>query len=264
MKKIVLSLALGATLAMAGAPDTPKDDKLVTHTELGYINTGGNTNTDTFNLDAKVKKGWERHIGTFTLDGQYATQDGHETKNKYFTELEYDYEFTDRISFGYLVGYKSDKFSRFDWQFYTGPSAKYKLIVSKIHNLSVEGNILYADDRYSDVEYDASGAVINYPNPDNIAVAKTDPAYSNDYTSYRAKGVYTWQMLKNLKFDQELTYRGSFEDGSNYFVYSKTGFTSKLSDIFSAGISYKVDYVNEPGDKKNTDTTFTIGLIIDY
>ena len=71
-------------------------------------------------------------------------------------------------------------------------------------------------------------------------------------------------MLENLKFDQELSYRGSFEESKKYFVFSKTAFTSKLSDMFSAGLSYKVDYVNEPGDKEKSDTTLTANLIIDY
>jgi hypothetical protein len=34
--------------------------------------------------------------------------------------------------------------------------------------------------------------------------------------------------------------------------------------MFSAGISYKVDYVNNAGDKANTDTTLTANLIMDY
>lgn len=265
MKKIVLSLsAIALTLSCAHAEERT-EKPLKTHTELGYVSTSGNTDTEAFSLDLNAKKEWTKHIATLDLDGQYATDKGVETKNKYLIELQYDYKFTERFSFNYLLGYKSDKFSGFTYQFYTGPGAKYKAIHTKTHKLSLDGNILYAKDRYADVWVDASGNKVSYPyDPDTRASIKT-PAYSNNYTSYRAKGVYTWQIIESLKFLQELSFRGSFEQSNNYFIDSKTAFTNKISDIFSAGISYKIDYVNLPAEgKKKTDTTFAFNLIIDY
>lgn len=281
MKKIILSATILSSLLLANEPtvaldqeqlkidiaqaksdkkaaDTrlkaleaqlPADDKLVTHTELGYIQTTGNTKTQTFNLDAEAKKGWGRHIGNIMFDGQYAEDEGTETKNKFLTELTYDYMFTKRLSFNYLAGYKSDKFSGFSHQWYTGPGAKYKLLVSPRQNLIIDGNLLYSSDTY-----DATTVP-----PPPIA------SYTNDYMAYRFKAVYVLQVLNNLKFDQELSLRGSFKDSSNYFAFSKTALSSKISDIFSAGISYKVDYSNIPAlGKDTTDTTFTANLIMDY
>ena len=264
MKKIILSALVASSLVIAAEPDLKKDDALVTHTEFGYIQTDGNTETKTFNLETKAKKAWGKHIFEFKFDGQYADDRSTVTKNKYLVELEYDYELTDRFAFDYLIGYKSDKFSSFDYQYYTGPGAKYKVIVSKSHNLSVEGNILYSVDEISDSEYDVAGEIINYPNPDNIPVATVAEGYRDTYGSYRLKGVYGWQMLENLKFDQEVSYRGSFENSNKYFVFSKSALSSKINSMFSAGLSYKVDYVNEAGDKENTDTTLTLNLIMDY
>ena len=239
-------------------------NEFVTHTELGYISTGGNTKTETFNLDSKIKKNWDKHYFTLLLDAQYATDNNVESKNKFFTELEYDYQITERFAFDYLTGYKRDKFSSFDYQFYTGPGAKYKLIKSEKHKLSLEGNVLYSLDQKMDETYTSTGAKVTYPNTAGIDPTKTITYNSRDYASLRAKAVYTWQMLDNLKFDQEASYRVDAEKTQNYFIYSKTGFSSKISDMFSAGVSYKVDYVNQPGDKKRTDTTFTVGIIVDY
>jgi len=264
VKKIILSAVVASSLVMAADVDTTKESALVTHTEFGYIQTDGNTETKTFNLESKVTKNWQKHVFGFIFDGQYADDAGIETKNKYFVELEYDYEVTDRFAWDYLAGYKTDKFSAFDSQFYTGPGAKYKAIISEKHNLSVEGNILYSIDEIRDIEYDINGDVINYPNPAGIAVNTVLLGESDDYAAYRAKAVYGWQMLENLKFDQELSYRSSFEDSNKYFIFSKTALSSKISDMFSAGLSYKVDYVNEAGEKENTDTTITANLIIDY
>ena len=245
----------------------PQDTRLITHTELGYIETSGNTNTQTFNLDANAKKEWGNHTGKIIFDGQYATQNQIETKNKFFTELSYDYSLSKHFAFNYLIGYKKDKFSGFDYQFYTGPGAKYKALKTTNHELAFDGNILYALDSYEQVNFDASGNLIAYPNPNNIPAdpTKTVAAYNDQYASYRVKGVYNWQIFSNLKFDQELTFRGSFETEENYFVYSKSALTTKFSDILSGGVSYKIDYTNIPADSKEpTDTTFTANLIIDY
>jgi len=281
MKKIILSATLFSSLLLANEPTVavdqvqlkkdiasaksekkaaegrikaleaqlPSDDRLVTHTELGYIQTSGNTKTQTFNLDAKAKKGWGKHIGNIMFDGQYASDNDVETKNKFVTELTYDYDFTKRFSFNYLAGYKKDRFSGFDNQWYTGPGAKYKAIVSTIQNLTIDGNILYASDTYD--------ATTTPPPPIE--------GYTNDYMAYRVKGVYALQVLENLKFDQELSIRGSFKDADNYFAFSKSALSSKISDIFSAGVSYKVDYSNIPAlGKEKTDTTITANLIMDY
>jgi putative salt-induced outer membrane protein len=240
-----------------------KDSEFITHTELGYITTSGNTQTDTFNIDTKIKKNWDLHAFTLSFLMQYATENDIESKNKFLTELEYDYAFTDRVSFGYLVGYKDDKFSGFDYQLYTGPSAKYKVIKTDAHKLSVEGNILYSVDSIQDSYKDGSGNIVNYPFP--AGSINQNDGHTDSYASYRFKGTYNWQMLENLKFEQTLSYRSEFADTQNYFVYSKTALSSKLSDIFSAGISYQADYTNKSAlGKTGTDKIVTINLIADY
>jgi len=224
----------------------PPNNQLVTHTELGYIKTLGNTKTETFNLETKFKKGWDNiHIINWLFDAQYASDENGAIKNKFFTELKYDYKFTDRFSINYLVGYKRDKFSVFDYQFYTGPGVMYDVVKTAKHNLSLELSALYSKDEYYQ----------NDEHPNGL---------TNDYTSARAKGLYSWQVLDNLKFEEEASYRVDLEHTDNYFVYSATKLTSKLSDIFSAGVGYKIDYVNQPGDFKRVDETFTANLIIDY
>jgi len=80
LKRILLSTVVVSSLVMASEPDLKKDDKLITHTEFGYIETQGNTRTQTFNLETKMKKGWQRHILNFLFDGQYASDKNEEIK----------------------------------------------------------------------------------------------------------------------------------------------------------------------------------------
>jgi len=181
-----------------------KKNALITRAEFSFANTTGNTDTLTYGLDLNMKKRFEQHVFEFSIDTQYADDSGVETKNKLFSELTYDYEFTDRFAFSYLVGYKTDKFSGYDYQAYTGPGVKYKLIKEEDHNLAIEGNILYSQD--------------------DIENGKT-----REYSSLRTKVVYEWQILENLKFTQDLSYRTEIDDTNNYFVFSKTAFFAFLS-----------------------------------
>ena len=240
MKKIALStLLISALASFASAAD--KTTPLVTHTELGYIQTNGNADTETFSVDADAKKAWGKHQGALHIDGQYGSAEGTINKKKYLIEANYDYAFSKRFAFNYVAGYKSDTFSGFNYQAYTGPGAKYKAIMSDAHNLDLGANILYEQDEY-------------------VAADET-----NNFTAYKLEANYAWQILKNLKFTEDLGARGEFENSDNYFINSKTGLTTKISDIFSAGASYKIDYVNRPAaGKENRDTTLTFNLIMDY
>jgi len=242
MKKILLSSLLVSSLVTAADANYDESNKLITHTEFGYISTSGNTETKTYSLDSKIKKGFDKHLLALSFDGQYAEDSDIETKNKYLIELTYNYELTSKLAFKYLFGYKDDKFSGYNYQLYTGPGVSYKALELENQNLSLDSIVLYSKDKL-----DGASAI------------------SNDYTSLRVNATYEWQVLEDLKFTQEASYRTDIEDVDNYFVFSKTAFSSKISDIFSAGISYKVDYTNlEASGKESTDETLTANLSIDY
>ncbi|MEA1955390.1 MAG: DUF481 domain-containing protein [Campylobacterota bacterium] len=216
----------------------PPKESYITHTEFGYIKTDGNTDTETFNLEADIKKRFGKHFTKFKIDAQYAKSNDVESKNKYLLELEYDYDLTSKLAFDYIAGYKEDRFSSYDYQFYTGPGLLYKFIQKDKHKLSVDGNMLFSRDKNKEVR---------------------------DYISFMSKGIYTWQMTKNIEFKQELSYRSEIKKHENHFIYSKSALSTKLSKIFSVGISYKFDYINLPAtDKKHKDDTLTANLIVDY
>ena len=247
--KIADNKAQIATLKAKNAELTallPINNAFITHTELGFIMTDGNTDTISYNADVAISKRFNAHKFKLTFNGQYSYDNtdnaSTEIKNQYLTELTYNYDINDRFSFSYLNGFKQDKFSNFDYQFYTGPGATYKAIISKNHKLELEGNILYSID--------------------NIIGANTPER--DEYSSYRTKAVYNWQIADSLKFDQELSYRGSFEQGDNYFVFSKSMITSQINSILSAGLSYTLNYANEAGTLKHTDGTLNASIIIDY
>lgn len=284
MTKIALSLALASTLMIAAEIDQeklaaditaakaeksaaesklkaleaqlPQNQDIITHVKLGYIKTDGNANTETFELDGSFKKAWGKNSAKIIFDSQYGNADttdslgattNQETKNKYFAELSYAYLFTDTLSFSYIIGYKNDKFSSYNYQAYTGPGMKWATYKSDIQKLDLEGSVLYSQDELQS---------------QNV----TPPADAiNNYASYQVKLDYELQVLSNLKFNQDISYRASFEEADNYFIFSTSALSSKISDIFSAGISYKIDYTNVvAAGILQRDNTLSAFLSLDY
>lgn len=222
--------------------NVPKEDALFkTRAEAGYMLNSGNSDTEAFNVDAKITGTWDLHSLEISMLWQYGADDDIENTNRFLSELLYDYKLSQVLSLDYLAGYKDDKFSGFDYQFYTGPGAKYVTIKTDFQVLTLDGNLLYAKDKIF-------GSV------------------DRSYAAYRVQAVYNMQLLENLKFHQTLNYRSEFSDIENYFAYSKTGLSTRFSDIFSAGVAYYVDYTNKPAfvEKTSTDKKFTFNLIADY
>jgi len=275
MKKIVLSALVMAMLSVTSQADVAKDqvklqadieeakaqkskaeatlkalqaqlppnEQIMTNVKLGYIQTDGNTQTETFSLDANVKKAFGKNNLSLLLSSQYGSESDREINNKYFVEGAYGYSFLETLSFTYIIGYKNDKFSSYDYQSYTGPGLKYLALKNSTNELNFEASALYSKDKQQ----------------------TNTPDFDETYGSYRAKINYTLNILDNLKFEQEASYRASFSDTENYFVFSKSALSSKISDIFSAGISYKIDYSNLVlAGLDRTDTTFEAFLSIDY
>ena len=247
----------------ADAADNP--NPLVTHTELGYVKTTGNTDTTSFSLDFAGKKSWGEHSLKLTADALYGTENGVENNNKFGTELNYDWQFQKHLALNYLIGYKDDKFSGFDYQFYTGPGAKYIVLDDQVFKLDFQGNVLYNIDQTMNKYYDGLGNEVPYPYPDGTTgLTKVFGTY-NDYWGYMFKGHFDWKIYDGFKFIQDASYRSDFDNADNYFVYSKTAVESKINSFFSLGISYKVNYTNQPPEgNERTDTTLMTSLIIDY
>ncbi len=263
MKKIVL-LSLVTTLILSATDDVKKNE-FKTHTELSFVQTQGNTRTDAFSLDFAGDKSWDKNSIKLDVDVLYGTDSGIETKNKIIGELNYGYQFADYFAINYLIGYKNNKFSGFEYQFYTGPGIKYIVLDSATHKLNFQGNILYNIDETMNKYYDTNGDEIKYPYVDGTTGSTVVKGKSENYNGYSLKTDYAWKIMENLNFIQELSYRSDFDNSDNYFAFSKTGFAAKISNMFSMGVSYKINYTNlAPADKEYSDRTFMTSLIIDY
>ena len=109
MKRIA---AIAALLPVAvWAETTP----LTTHTELSYVQTGGNTDTKAFALKSQLDKQVEADKYVGKANAIYSKSDGEETANKYRLEGRWERTLNER-SFAFLgADYTQDKFSGYDY-----------------------------------------------------------------------------------------------------------------------------------------------------
>jgi putative salt-induced outer membrane protein len=279
MKKTILSFLVVYSLVLSASDTTESlievvgdtgSSELVTHTEIGYINTSGNTKTETFTMDMKIKKEFDKHIFAALFQAKYSKENRVESGNNFLGELGYDYKFSKLFSLNYLLGYKRDKFSSFEYQLYTGPGFKYLAINnSKVHNLNFTLSYLYSVDQKVDLYNDLSQEPIEHPFVDadgnDIIKTKYKNGEKSDYDSARISLEYRLKISKDLRFNQDATYRQDLSDSDKYFAYSKTTISSKIAENLSAGLSYKLDYTNLVDEGiERTDKILTANLIIDY
>lgn len=239
-KTLLIGLACASLGAADVCPTPEKNGDVVTHSEFSYIETSGNSNTSSLAFEGNGKTKWDDHIIRAHADAYQSSNNGKTSKNKWSSELNYDYQMDEVYSLNYMIGYKEDRFSGYDYRFYTGPGGGMKVIESKVHKLDFQANILYAKD-------------------------KPDRRESYSYMSSKLGAIYWWKILDNVKFIQEATYRTRLNDSQYFFLYSKSALETKINSTLSMGVSYKIDYANTPPPPSlNTDRTFMVSLIIDY
>ncbi len=258
MKKLVSILMTLGLLSAVNAAD--EKAPFQGHIEASYANTAGNTDSQDVAGNVKLKYAFEqsdlRFVGnvlysdTTQYDENGTFIDDLRTKNRWDAEANYDYNFNDTWAFNYLLGGKGDEFSTFVYQAYTGPGAIWTPLKTDAQSLKFQLNVLYSWDRIRE---------------DKTATPPVDE-YTNDYAGYQASLDYVFKFTKTSKFIQYAMYRSEFSDTSNYFIKSKTAVESKLSDIFSLGVSYTLDYTNNKADnvRSYTDGVFLASIIADF
>ncbi|EDP76413.1 Putative salt-induced outer membrane protein-like protein [Hydrogenivirga sp. 128-5-R1-1] len=211
------------------------------HIELSYVNTSGNTNTQTLSEKLEIK--WEGEANRFFLKNSalYATQEDKETANRIDVSGRWERLITERF-FGFLTtGYERDKFSGYTYKWNGGPGVGYDLLKTERHELKTLLSVLYYYNRIED---------------DGI----------DNYTTFKAEVYYRWSILENLKLKEDINYIANLSDTKTYFVNSDASLEVKVNEHISLGVGYKVAYQNKPPspDVKRTDTTFSTSLIVDF
>lgn len=229
-KGLLLSFFV-STIPLAGEEIT-----LFTQSKVSYINPKKSTDIPLVAFDGAIKKQWDEHGLNINVNLCKSTDTEKMSKEKWTSELSYNYQVGSWMCINYLVGYKEDRFIGLDYQLYSRPEIEVNAINYGTHKLDLKVNVLYGEN-------------------------KLETLQSDSFSSSKVGAIYRWQPKDNLKFTQESFYRVNLENTQYSYFNSKIGMETKLTPTISMGLQYKVDCMNIPLSPSRTDRTFLVSLI---
>lgn len=205
--------------------------------ELGYVQTGGNTDTSSLNLKGKgINDGdeWRTTVEAAALNSDSA---GTTTSEKYNFSVQLDWKMSES---GYLFaryGYEQDKFGGYN---------------SRMSETVGYGfDILKEDDMTWNAEIGGGAR----QSEDLAGVSTSD-------TVVRASTVFNWKISDTATFSQELKTEGG---DAGYTTNSVTALTNQVAGNLSSKISYSLQNNSKaPAGTKDTDTILAASLVYSY
>jgi putative salt-induced outer membrane protein len=238
MKKnaILFGVALVFVASNVMAAEEKKEEKSpwTTSAELGYVNTSGNTNTETlvfkFDTAYEIEK-WKHQAHFEALNSK---TDDISTADKKLVTAQSDFKFTPRDYFYGLLSYEDDKFSGFEYQAKLGIGYGRKVLLLEKHELDAEIGPGYRNFK-----------VDNAPD-------------SEDEALLRLAAKYKWLISDNSEFKQDLIADyGEEQDEWKSITAIKSNINKTLALKFSYTVKY-LDKVPVGNDNYDRETAATI------
>jgi putative salt-induced outer membrane protein len=216
--------------------------------ELGYLQTGGNTESASANTKFDLVHEGEKWRNNFFVGALYSENAEFATAERYEARYQADYKINDRLSwFGALRG-EQDRFSGFAYQATVSTGATYKFIDQTDTRLDVSLGAGYRRSREETlVKSDAGEVLDRIPGPlEGEAVATLSSNYEHAFTASTK--------LRN----KLLAEYGADNTSLANDIALEVSMTSTLALAVGFGIRYNSD---PPPLAESTDTLTTINLV---
>jgi putative salt-induced outer membrane protein len=240
-------LLCGAVLLLSSngyaeeAPEQPAKpaelDPYKGNVELGYVNTTGNTETQTLNAKAKVEALYNKWRQTLQLEALNSSDKKVTTAERYLALLKSDYRFSERdYAFG-LLNYENDRFSGYDYRVSLTVGYGRRVIDSELLWLEFEG-----------------GPGVRY--------SKLNDGDTQDEGVLRLAGKLGWQISESSLFEQDL----STEIGEDVTISrSVSALSMQIIGSLAMKLSYTYRHTSEvPEGVKKNDTETSVTLVYKF
>jgi putative salt-induced outer membrane protein YdiY len=237
LKNILILTALFSLPVLADdSSDNKKSDFSIS---VGYVQTTGNTETSTLNIQSSYDYKFNSKKINFDLNALYGKTSGVKTAENITADLRAEKNFKPYFIF-WDVHYYRNPFQAYEHSIGTGPGiGRYFYDSEKIY-LTGSYYVYYVYNKLNQPSYFSGTETENY-------------FLHNIEERFRIK------ITENLKFKQRLIYKVTSRRLQDYFVYFESSLVNKLADNLALKISYTANYQNIPvGSKiKRLDTTFS-------
>jgi len=203
--------------------------------ELGGSFASGNSETEAVNAALEVRNAYDNWKHTLGFAGNYGSDEGGTTAQRWEVRGQSDYQFTER-AYAFGAGrYDDDRFSAFEYQASLAAGLGYRIIDSERTKLWVQGGPGY---RFAELR---------------------ETGESEDGLIFRGDAGFEHQFTETTKIvDRFLIETGS----DNTFVQNDLGLEVMINGALALRLGYQVRHNTDvsPGVEK-TDTLATVGLI---
>lgn len=236
---------LGSLLALssiANGEDIPATAIWSGNTELGFIQTSGNSDTQSFNGKFNIVRDLQPLKTAFKFDALTSEENGEASKEKYLSEFKLDYSLGEFDYFTSLLSYEDDRFSGYQYQSTLSIGYGYRAWNEEQGKLDFEvgpgyrrNSLEIRNEHGEKIEEEAVGRLGM-----NLEV----------------------NISENAKFTEVITIEG----GDSSTVYkSDMGLQSTLIGALAMKINYQVKHTDKvPEGTKDTDTTVGITLVYSF
>jgi putative salt-induced outer membrane protein len=204
--------------------------------EAGVGFTSGNSSeTSAYAAIGLVKDDFKlRHKINLTADYRKSGTPKVTTKERFSASYGLDYKFNDRLYAWSLLGWERDPFAGYTQRFTEGAGVGYRVLNEPNMTWDIEAGPTLRQTKFTN-------------------------GTSKSQLTGRVASIYFWQINDQFSFDNS----ASLLIGSgNTTLLSNAGLTAKLSDRFSARLSYNNQYESKPPlGKKKTDTAVRATLV---
>jgi putative salt-induced outer membrane protein len=208
--------------------------------ELGYVATGGNSDTSSLKARTDIKRESDPWRYLVHADAFNASENSSRTAEKYFLSNKLDYKFSDRSYIFGFASYEHDSFSGFAWQGTAASGVGYRIIQNDTMTWDVETGPGY---RVSKVDDSSEGS-------------------DQHEVILRLSTKYSWKLSDTATFEQE----ASVESGAdNTVTRSITSLRTAIVGRLAMKLSYTLKNSSHvPSDTKHTDTETAVTLVYSF
>lgn len=242
MQRTALSAAI---LAIATLTPTLASADWTGEAELGYVKTGGNTDTASLNAKAKAQQEVEKWRNTLAIEALNNNTDGSTTAERYYASGQSNYKFSPRAYvFGFL-GYEDDRFSGYDYRANANIGLGYRAVQNEAVTLDLELAPGYRESK--------------------VGATDTTPSKTEDEVTVRGALKLAWKVSKTAKFSEDLTTEIGDKDKGGTVTRSVSALTAQVNGNLQTKVSYTVRHASVvPADREKTDDEIAIALLYSF
>lgn len=211
--------------------------------QLSILNTGGNTEIQTYNLE--VKNTYEKDKNKYHASGHYTygkSQDIESARN-WSALVRYDRMTSRKLSVFLSEEIEADKFQGLDRRSNTDLGLSYKLYQTEQSSLVVEAGYRYTYERSTDITVGS----------ENFQKGRLFAEYAKSFREGLSARIWT-ELIPN------------FTDSEDYILRFQPSLRVSLTNVFSLSLSYRGVYDNQPSapGRKKYDYTYTTSIIAKF